>query len=92
MDSDRNCESPVLNKNRTRFYSHQVGNEHVKATRIISLAQKGINNRREKFDLSQYIQKQAWDDPNELLEGISDMFINSDMSLNYMRANPEGKF
>jgi hypothetical protein len=91
MDSDQDCDTPVLNKNRGRFYSHQVGDEHLKVNKLLKMNQMGeVNkiNENGEFDISKYIDKNVCDDPSQLLSGIAEMFVNTDNSLSYA-TNPD---
>lgn len=90
MHKDRNRDSPILNKNRGRFYSHQIGNEHLKAVKVLNRTNDGSvgkNDTASEFDITKYLEKTVHKDPNELLDGISDMFINNDLNMNFENNN-----
>ena len=80
-------------KNRSRFYSHQIDEEHFKAfNQLKEVKEDGSEESDGKEDSQKSSNSQkVCKDPTDLLKGISDMFVNSEMGVNYSKSNEEGK-
>jgi hypothetical protein len=92
MDKKIGSLSSPKNKNRGRFYSHQIDGEHFKALgqlREVNNEYKDISECKADSENSTGSQKVA-KDPSELLDGISDMFVNSELGISYAKVG-QGK-
>uniref|UniRef100_A0A7S3J5Y5 Uncharacterized protein n=1 Tax=Euplotes harpa TaxID=151035 RepID=A0A7S3J5Y5_9SPIT len=88
-----NCTSPTSTRtqnNRSRFYSHPTDYDQKlvmqamtkpEPTKCSIIEEEKISDRKLKS------AKNVCSDPNQLLEGISDMFINSELGVNYVSKN-----
>jgi hypothetical protein len=66
---------------RTRFYSNQYDEDNIKPLRT----QEDIPKDLDCDSVGSVNSHQICKDPGELLDGISDMFINSELGLNYSK-------
>lgn len=92
MDNKVTPSGSPSHKNRNRFYSHQVDDEHFKASKALQARwERSGNDSVENEGSSKSVQSHnVCKDPSDLLEGISDMFINSELGVNYAKKNAKG--
>jgi hypothetical protein len=85
MEKLNNKSPSPSSKNRNRFYSHEVDDEHFKALGKLRRMEQHNNEGQGKRADSQKSSSshKVAKEPNDLLEGISDMFVHSDLSLNF---------
>ena len=91
-DSEEPEVSSPSKRNRKRFYSHQIDDEHFKAHKLLSKVIETEDSSIEDHndDQNYHSDKIVCSDPSQLLEGISDMFVNSDLCVNYTNDGKKG--